>query len=174
MKPEEFLKNTLTDIKVKLTEEFDRNFERKGFFNEKWPQPKLHNRRGSVMMRTGKLRRSIRSELSTTGIKFSSPMPYAEIMNNGGEITVTEKMKRFFWAMHYKASGGAKGKGQKAKRLSIEAEQWKALALKKVGSKIKIEKRQFIGQHPDVDRMIRAIIDHNAAIFLKGIKMTHK
>ncbi|MDD1525564.1 phage virion morphogenesis protein [Riemerella anatipestifer] len=161
MKPEEFLHTTLTDIKVKLAEEFDRNFERKAFFDKKWKQPKLYNSRGSVMMRTGKTRRSIQSNLTPAGVQFTSPMPHAEILNNGGEITVTEKMKRFFWAMHYKASGGAKGNGQKAKRLSIEAEQWKALALKKVGSKIKIEQRQYLGHHPQTDKMIREIINRN-------------
>ena len=35
MTPKDFLKQTLTDIKVKLGEEFDRNFERKAFFDEK-------------------------------------------------------------------------------------------------------------------------------------------
>lgn len=40
MKPEEFLKTTLTDIKVKITDAFDKNFERKGFFGKKWSQSK--------------------------------------------------------------------------------------------------------------------------------------
>ncbi|MXV37690.1 hypothetical protein GO491_03195 [Flavobacteriaceae bacterium Ap0902] len=157
MKPEDFLKTTLTDIKVKLTDEFDKNFERKAFFDEKWPQPKLHNRRGSVMMRSGKLRRSIQSKLTSRGIEFSSAMPYADIQNNGGKVEVTAKMKRFFWAMYYKASNGSKNKTN----LSIEAKQWKALALMKVGQKMKIEQRQFMGHHPQVDKFIKEIITRN-------------
>ena len=89
MTPKDFLKQTLTDIKVKLGEEFDRNFERKAFFDEKWKSTKLMNSRGSLMMRTGNLRNSIRSELKGSSIVFSSSMPYANIHNNGGEISVT-------------------------------------------------------------------------------------
>ncbi|MGQ1929586.1 hypothetical protein [Ornithobacterium rhinotracheale] len=168
MQPKDFLKTTLTDIKVKISEEFDRNFERKAFFDKKWKQPKLINRRGSVMMRTGKLRRSIKSKLTQKGVVFTSAMPYADMLNNGGEIIVTEKMKRFFWAMYYKSAGAIKttktGKVSKSKRnqrLSLEAEQWKALALKKVGSKMKIEPRQFIGHHPQIDNAIREIVNKN-------------
>ena len=38
-----FLNHVLSDTKVKLTEAFDRNFERKGFFNQKWPETKIPN-----------------------------------------------------------------------------------------------------------------------------------
>ena len=86
MTPKDFLKQTLTDIKVKLGEEFDRNFERKAFFDEKWKSTKLMNYRGSLMMRTGNLRNSIRSELRGSSIVFSSSMPYANIHNNGEEV----------------------------------------------------------------------------------------
>lgn len=168
MKPEEFLKNTLTDIEVKLTEEFDKNFERKAFFDEKWKTNKIHDHRGSLMMRSGKLRRSIRSRLTPTGIQFSSSLPYAEIHNQGGDIQVTAKMKRYFWAMYYKSTGAIKttksGRvrtSQRNVRLSQEAQKWRALALMKVGQKMKIEQRQFIGQHPKVDAIIKAIIQHN-------------
>ena len=158
-----FLKNLLTDIKVELAQEFDRNFERKGFFDKKWPETKLRNHRGSLMMRSGKLRRSISAKVSGTTITFSSNMPYAAIHNEGGEITVTAKMKRYFWAMHYKAGGAvvAGSKSQRNQRLTSEAAQWKALALMKVGAKIKIEQRQFIGHHPRVDQIIKQSADHN-------------
>ncbi|MGP2571490.1 hypothetical protein ACT4R9_09645 [Ornithobacterium rhinotracheale] len=168
MQPNDFLKITLTDVKVKISEEFDRNFERKSFFDKKWKQPKLINHRGSVMMRTGKLRRSIQSKLTPKGVTFTSAMPYADMLNNGGEIIVTEKMKRFFWAMYYKSAGaisktktGKISNSQRNRRLSLEAEQCKALALKKVGSKMKIEPRQFIGHHPQIDRVVKEIVNRN-------------
>ena len=47
------------------------------------------------------------------------------------------------------------------RKLTIEAQQWKTLALKPIGSTIKIEKRQFIGHHPQVDQHIKEIINHN-------------
>ncbi len=117
------------------------------------------------MLRSGKLRRSIRSKLTHNSIIFSSSMPYAAIHNEGGKIVVTEKMKRYFWAMYYKCTNAVKltktGKAsnnQRTRRLTEEAKQWRAMALKKTGSKIKIPKRQFIGHHPDVDRFGKRFI----------------
>lgn len=158
----QFNKNILNDIRVDLTEEFDRNFERKGFFDKKWKNTNLPNQRGSLMMRTGKLRRSIIAKESGTQITWSSSLPYASINNEGGEIVVTEKMKSFFWAMAYKAGMAAgKGNSDRSKRLNAEAQQWKNLALQKVGSKMKIEKRQFIGDHPIVRQRVEDIISVN-------------
>lgn len=166
-----FLNHVLTDTKVKLTEAFDRNFERKGFFNQKWPETKIPNRRGSLMMRTGTLRRSIRSTIEGSSVRWTSSVPYAQVHNSGGEIEVMAKMKRYFWAMYYKVSGAAKGsKGTKGKALSVEAEYYKALALKKVGDKLSIPKRQFIGNHPEVKRMIDEIVGYNLNEVFKNIK----
>ena len=89
MQENKFLTHILTDIKVKLEAEFKENFTRKAFFNEKWKNTKSPNSRGSLMLRTGNLRNSIRSEIRGSSIVFSSSMPYADIHNNGGEISVT-------------------------------------------------------------------------------------
>lgn len=64
-----FLNHVLTDTKVKLTDAFDRNFERKGFFGNRWAETKIPNRRGSLMMHTGTLRRSIRSTIEGSTIQ---------------------------------------------------------------------------------------------------------
>jgi len=162
MNPNDFIKNIVGDIRVDLTEEFDRNFERKGFFDKKWKNTNLPNKRGSLMMRSGKLRRSIRAKETGTSVSWSSSLPYATINNDGGEIEVTAKMKSFFWAMAYKAGMAAgKGNSERSQRLSAEAQQWKNLALMKVGTKMKIEQRQFIGDHPVVRQRIEDIIGVN-------------
>lgn len=157
-----FLRQTLTDIKVKLEGEFKQNFERKAFFNEKWKETKFPNRRGSLMMRTGNLRASIQSKIQGNSIVFSSSMPYADIQNNGGEIKVTAQMKKYFWAMAV-SHGGQKGKK------SAEYERWKALALKKVGDTIRIEKRPFIGNHPRVETIIKRYFFVNVGKYLKSL-----
>lgn len=162
MNSNDFLKNILSDVRVDLTEEFDRNFERKAFFDRSWLGTKLPNQRGSLLMRSGKLRRSIVSKQTGTQVSWSSSLPYASINNNGGEIVVTEKMKSFFWAMAYKAGMAAgKGKSERSKRLSAEAQQWRNLALQKVGAKMKIEQRQFIGDHPIVRQRIEDVVGVN-------------
>lgn len=168
MNPEQFIQQTLTDIKVKLEGEFKENFTRKAFFDEKWKTPKFSNSRGSMMLRSGNLRNSIISKIQGNSIIFSSSMPYADIHNNGGEIKVTPKMKKYFWAM-YLQSTGAMGKrkngelrqDKRNRMLSAQAQMYKILALKKVGETIKIEKRQFIGHHEKADTFIKEIINHN-------------
>lgn len=168
---ETFFKNLLNDAKVDLTDEFDRNFERKAFFDRAWPQTKWPNNKGSLMMRTGAGRRSIKSSVQNTSIVFSSSMPYMALHNEGGEVTVTAKMKSFFWAMYYKANNAliyaVKTKGVKNtirnRKLTDEAAIWKALALQKVGDKMKIPERRFIGPHPKVDESIQHAADDNIA-----------
>ncbi|NDP26441.1 MAG: hypothetical protein GZ087_03300 [Flavobacterium sp.] len=164
----DLIKNILADVRIDLTDEFDKNFERKAFFDKAWENTKIPNRKGSLMMRSGKTRRSIRSKLTNNEINWSSSLPHANLMNEGGEIIVTEKMKRFFWAMFYKSNGAvtktAKGvtrNNDRNKRLTSEAATWKALALQKVGAKMKIKQRQFIGDHPQVRQRIEHVVDRN-------------
>lgn len=159
MRIEDFTKNIIEDIRVDISDEFDLNFKNESFFGKPWKKsksPKTLNRRGN-----SGLRGSINGKTDNNKIIWSSSLPYASIHNEGGEIVVTDKMKRFFWAMYYKASGAAKGKGERAQRLTAEAQQWKNLALQKVGAKMKIEQRQFIGDHPIVRQRIEDIVDKN-------------
>jgi phage gpG-like protein len=165
---QDFIKNILSDLRVDLNDEFDRNFERKAFFDKSWNETSIPNKRGSLMMRTGKLRRSIKSRESKNELTWSSSLPYASLQNEGGEIVVTEKMKRFFWAMFYKSNGavtktkkGDARNNDRNKKLTAEAAIWKALALQKVGAKMKIKQRQFIGDHPQVRQRIEHVVDLN-------------
>lgn len=164
MNLKQILKQTFEDVRTKLTDEFDKNFERKAFFDKRWSQTKLPNRRGSLMMRSGKLRRSIKSRVQGDSIVFRSNMPYAALHNEGGEIKVTSQMKKYFWAMYYKSSSGGK-------RMTQRAKQFKAMALKKVGSTITIEQRQFIGKHPEVEKAIEKIVSRNFSEALKQIRI---
>ena len=165
----DFIKNILSDIKVELMDEFDRNFERKAFFDSSWPVTKMPNKRGSLMMRSGKLRRSIRAQIFADAVKFSSSMPYARIQNEGGIVVVTRKMQKYFWAMYYSLAGkttySVKTKNvantKKNKALTAEAQYWRAMALKKVGSKITIRSRRFIGHHLQVDVLVKNVCDDN-------------
>lgn len=164
-----FLKNLTKDVEVQLNQEFDRNFERKAFFDKKWPATKHNYSKGSLLMRSGKLRRSIKSDSKGSAIRWSSAMPYASLQNEGGEIIVTEKMKRFFWAMFYKTNNAVLFNVKKKKaadtirnrKLQGEAAKWKAMALMKVGTVMTIDQRQFIGWHPMVDKHVKNIANIN-------------
>lgn len=176
---QEVINNILKDIKVELGDEFDRNFERQGFFSEKWQRRKSPTRPGgAILVDTGKLRRSIKSRSTSDSIVFSSDLPYASIHNEGGEIKVTRKMKAYFWHKYYDATGsfGRKKNGEPRKdkrtvQLSTEAAFWKYLALMKEGSSIKIPKRQFLGASPEVEQAVREIIEENLEEYFNDVKL---
>lgn len=101
---ETFFKHLVKDIQVDLSDEFDKNFQRKAFFDNPWHETRWPVSKGSLMLRSGALRRSILAFITGDQISWRSSLPYASIHNEGGEITVTAKMKRFFWAMYRQSS----------------------------------------------------------------------
>ena len=159
-------------------DEFDMNFMRKAFFDRAWPEVKHRNRRGSLMMRSGALRRGNRAQVVSSSIQFTNSLPYARIHNEGGAVTITRKMQKYFWAMYYSLTSrvtyNVKTKAavynQKTKALTQEAMYWRSLALKKVGSKLKIPERRFIGSHPQVDQAVKRVIDDNFREFAQQFK----
>ena len=44
------------------------------------------------------------SRTTENSITFFTSLPYAAIHNDGGEIVVTKRMKRFFWHKYYAVS----------------------------------------------------------------------
>lgn len=75
-------------------------------------------------------------------ITVDPAVKYAQIQNEGGTIPITPKMRRYFWAMYYKAGGGVKG--MSPDDIPELAKFWIALALTSEDH-ITIPKRQFIG-----------------------------
>lgn len=158
----DLFKNIVWDVRIELTEEFDRNFQRKAFFDKPWKQTRWPNSRGSLMMRSGQLRRGNRSAIQGTNIVFTNSQPYAELHNEGGNLIITPKMIRFFWAMYHKAAGASSRAGGRRKQvLGDEALRWKALALKKPGETLQIAQRQFIGWHSSLKKHIERVVNQN-------------
>lgn len=166
---QKIIRNILNDVRVELSDEFDRNFERQAFFNEAWQRRSSPTRPGgSILIDTGKLRQSISSRTTDNSITFCSTLPYAAIHNEGGEIKVTARMKRFFWHKYNEATGsfGRKKNGERRNdkrtvQLSTEAEFWKHMALMKEGKSIKIPRRRFLGASPEVEQAVKDIIEEN-------------
>lgn len=164
----------LNDIRVKMTDEFDANFERQAFFSESWARRKSPLRQGGhILVDTGRLRRSIQSRTTENSIIFFTNEPYAGIHNEGGEIVVTEKMKRYFWHKYNEATGafgrkkdGSRSNDKRTLQLSDESEFWKFMALKKAGTGIKIPRRRFLGTSPEVEKAVREIIERNITEYI--------
>lgn len=178
----EVIDRSLEDIKVDLDEEFDRNFQRQAFFDEKqWAERKYDDGVGTLMQRTGGLRGSVRSRKRGMELVYSSHKPYARIHNEGGEIKVTKKMRGFFWHKLKETEGkyeyrkdGEKRNNKRNRQLSIKEEFYRAMALKKVGSVIRIPERRFIGHGKNTDRIIREIVEGNFEAFCKLHKIINQ
>lgn len=183
------IKSILRDIQVEMTDEFDQNFERQAFFSQAWQRRKspARDEGRTILTDTEQLRRSIKSRTTGNSVIFYTDLPYAAIHNDGGEIVVTGRMKRFFRAKAYEAAGtfgrkktnGTTPKKQKTisdrqfyawmhtATLTPEAEFWCALSMKPVGSTIKIPKRQFIGESLELTDKINNTIEKEINKILK-------
>lgn len=150
-------KKVLKDVRIKLAEEFDRNFERQAFFTKKWKQSRGG---GHTLLKTGRLRRSLLSRIEGNNIRFLSDAPYAEIHNKGGKILITPKMRRFFSFKFH----------------STQDTFYHNMSRHK-GDKITMPQRQFIGYHRVLnkpvsqsierilDREVKELFKQNEAIF---------
>lgn len=138
---------------------FKQNFRRQGFLDTSltpWAKRSLAigSDRG-VLIQSGKLRDSIHAVSRGIDriIYQTDPLAYAKIHNEGGYIVVTERMKRYFLYLYMKSTGsmqkrknGELRQNKANERLSTMASFYKSMALKKVGSRIRIPKRQYMGE----------------------------
>lgn len=142
----ELIQNILSDMKVELAEMFDRNFERKGFFDSKWTPRKNAKALGSLLHVTGKMRRSIRPSIRGKGVKFTSPLPYTELHNKGGKFTQTVRA-----------------------HTRTNKKTGKSHAVKSHSRTTTMPQRQFIGDHPEVRQAVKSIIHENITDFFNQL-----
>ncbi len=138
---EQLKRNILSDMRVELSEEFDRNFERKAFFSKKWKQRANPNAKGSLLIVTGTMRRSIRSEVKNNGVRFSSAVPYTSIHNEGGKGT--------------KPVRAHTRKSKKGRTYQVKAHT----------RKFQMPQRQFVGDGKRTQEIIKGVINDNLADF---------
>ena len=138
---------------------FQTGFRQGGFQDngtQAWQRKKRHDKYGPLMSSRQNLYGSIYYHPEDYSVTVGTEVPYAAIHNEGGDIIVTARMKRFFWAKYREANGGSWKRNAK----NDEAEFWKTLALKKVGSVIHIPKRKFIGESQELTDKINTTIEN--------------
>lgn len=160
------IKKIMKDIEVELTDEFDRNFERKAFFDRKWPplSPSYQPTNGSMLNRTGALRQGLRPHLNGPRLLYTNSEKYATIHNEGGiihqDFVPSQKQRRRAWALYYKT------KDEKYRRMALA---------KRIKRNIRIPARTFIGDHPRVRELIETVVSgHVSKSFLNDIKIMIK
>lgn len=151
------LRDTARIAGVESVKFFKNSFVKGGFTDtglQKWPDRSSPLGGKKTLYNRGTLMQSIRKvEESTRRVVIASDVIYSEIHNEGGVITVTKQMKKYWWAQYYKLTGKVKqtksgnvSKSASNNQISAKAAYCKRMALMKEGTKIKIPKRQFIGE----------------------------
>lgn len=174
---------------------FTENFRKSGFVDgglTPWQKSKRqldsnnpNSKYPTLTSRRNHLMRSIQAEPSPGEVLVTNPVPYAELHNDGGELTsqpkVTPKMRKYFWAMMYKSAGIKRRRGRKPKRrkgrrqiisLPPEAQKWRALALTKRTSlfiRARIPQRKFIGESRELTEKINETIQQSLQRIKNGI-----
>lgn len=125
---------------------FRGNFRLQGFKDggrvRKWGRRKGGDKsKRAILTGSGRLRKSINviragQQTITVG---SMGVPYAQIHNEGGSMDVSIKQRKYFWAKYYETDN----------------DMYKYMAL---ATKIRISKRQFIGDSSDLDQAIVRMI----------------
>lgn len=133
------------DLAIALRRETLEAFSAKAWNGTPWQAGSSPKRRGSLLVDTAILRNSLSFPVRGNRVSVVSPVPYARIHNEGGTITVTPRMRRYFFARHI----SAKRDGEAA-----EASFWLALALSKKQA-IVIPRRQFAGITPQVEQRLK-------------------
>lgn len=176
------------------------NFRSGGFAGQKWADPyrkKLgfkgrEGKYGTLLSGNNHLYSSTEKDVKSVKpgqVIIKNATRYAAIHNAGGTITVTARMKRYFWIRYMEIVGsegneskgykpiasqlkltkrGKIGKSKHNQSLSREAEFWKNMALKKVGSQIRMPKRQFMGSNAELEKIINTVIATELLNFTKN------
>lgn len=151
----DYLQNDVGEVVgTEAVNHFKQNFENESFSGgQKWA-PRKTKREGStngqkVLTKSSELTESIDYEADGPRVIIKTDKAYAQIHNEGGTITVTPRMKKYFWAKHKEA----KDNGQ-----TDLADQYKGMALAK---QLTMPKRQFIGESPALIEAITAAITYD-------------
>jgi len=120
------------------------------------PPTKSHLTRDTLIGKAGAggsgLQDSFRVSVRKNEVAIANTKDYAGIHNEGGiiNVPVSKDMRKFAWAMYYKAK----------KRGAKNYESWKGLALtNKKSLKIKIPQRKFMGHSRKIDNEVDEEID---------------
>ena len=130
-KLERLIKRLPRQIGIVILRQTKLNFRRQAFFEKKWPKRKSkspRNQGGNLLIDTGILRNSLRSEVRGKTVTIFSDVPYATVHNQGGTVRKRTSRKP----------------GYKSRR--------------KGGPTYTMPKRQFLGTHPKQQEAINKMI----------------
>ncbi len=160
----------MRNIAFIAAEFFRENFKKGGVQNgafTPWKQRKFEfpGKRRQLLYKGGDLFRGIQHMTARQKAIVFNNVNYALIHQQGGEIPVTPAMRRFFWAMAYKAGAGktlkkdgTPGNNQNNRSLDAAGEIWRNLALTKKQT-LTVPARPIFYHSRDLEAKIEWYID---------------
>ena len=138
------------------------NFSKERFIKKNWvdkqehPWTKTKKRKGSTLIKSGRLKRSIRKvHISTSYVIIGTDVPYARANNDGGTFTGTETVRTHDRRAHkrkaYTTRSGKRIKAGTVRAHTIKSHQRKY--------KRTVIQRQFIGQSQQLTSQLTNMIE---------------
>ncbi|MDR0830640.1 MAG: phage virion morphogenesis protein [Prevotellaceae bacterium] len=150
------------------------NFSKERFVKKDWhdthsePWAKTRKKKGSTLVASGRLKKSIRKiKITPTSVTIGTDVPYAEIHNEGGNISGTETVKS-----HTRKAHKVKGYKRKAftfttknRTINVPSKRIKAHTVGE--SQVKsftrrynrhFKARRFIGKSAELERQVEELI----------------
>jgi phage gpG-like protein len=136
------------------------NFSKERFVEKNWynthkePWAKTRKRKGSTLVSSGALKRSIRKiQVTPSYVVIGTNLPYAKIHNDGGEISGTETVKA-----HDRKAYKRKGYTRNSKRVKATIVQ--AHSVKQFSRRYHriFKARQFIGKSQELANRVSKLI----------------
>lgn len=146
---EKFFREFPQKVAVKYLNHIDSSFENEGFTDDrlvKWKPRKRADKnkkqKRRLLVKTGRLRRSIKKKVTGTKILIYTATPYAKIHNEGGQIKATAKVRKHKRRIK---------KGRKRKTVDVKAHTRRM--------NTKIPKRQFMGESKKITKQLEQEIE---------------
>ena len=92
------LPNIIRELSIESRNFFDQSWDKKGFTdNTLSPWKPVHDKNGNIkerpLVETGRLRRSLRTEVNGLEARIYTEVPYAQIHNEGGQAKFTANVR---------------------------------------------------------------------------------
>lgn len=133
---------------------------------EPWPKRKRDRKKDhgrAVLVKSGRLRRSIKSQITGFDITISTDVPYAAAHNEGFKGEVSDSVGEYTRKAHTR-KGYTRKDGKAIKPTQVAAHKVGQFTRKR---NVDLPKRQFIGPSASLNRAVVKIIDHAIAQALK-------
>lgn len=138
------------------------NFSKERFIKKNWlnnvaqPWPKTKKRKGSTLIKSGRLKRSIRKvHVGANYVIVGTDVPYARINNDGGTVEGLEHVRS-----HYRSAHKRKSYVRAGKRIKAGIVQTHIVRAHKRQFKRTVAQRQFIGESAVLNTSIADMIQY--------------